>query len=300
VRIPLPPAERVRSGPNLPSRAFGRSGDLPAVCGGRTIPTHRFSRDSLLGGRWLQTFSTAARFVDAGGVISYGTNDSRAAEPHLPFVQIARADLRNLAPPSTLPGVLRVGWCHSVEFGQDRHFLEVLGVEACPVAEFQVAVAFALATAAPIPCDRDGAADDASSRGMSARATSSDQRSPRDWLAASSILSGEIRRGSSFLKPPRNLGVDTKTMTPRRSALARSGRCGESGVTLTAVPLFHGSILRRRRAATSAPAKFGMRPGGGNGKRATSSATRLSQTPLPRGALVSEVPGHDGKWSSAS
>src|SRR5271167_3415159 len=43
----------------------------------------------------------------------------------------------------------------------------------------------------------------ASSLGMSARATSSDQRSPRDKLAASSILSGGIRRGSSFLKPPR-------------------------------------------------------------------------------------------------
>src|SRR5271167_2187894 len=44
----------------------------------------------------------------------------------------------------------------------------------------------------------------ASSLGMSARATSSDQRSPRDKLAAPSILSGGIRRGSSFLKPPRS------------------------------------------------------------------------------------------------
>jgi len=47
-----------------------------------------------------------------------------------------------------------------------------------------------------------------SSPGMSARATSSDQRSPCDKLAASSILSGGSRRGSSFLKLPRNLGVD--------------------------------------------------------------------------------------------
>jgi hypothetical protein len=93
---------------------------------------------------------------------------------------------------------------------------------------------------------------------MSARATSSDQRSPCDKPAASWILSGAIWRGSSFLKAPRNLGVGTKTVMPRRSASARSGRCGESGLTLLAVALFHGSISRSR-AATSAPAKFGIR-----------------------------------------
>jgi hypothetical protein len=48
--------------------------------------------------------------------------------------------------------------------------------------------------------------------------------------------------------------------------------CGESGLTLMAVALFHGSMLRSRAAATSAPAKFGIRPCGGNGKRATPSA----------------------------
>src|SRR6516162_6908393 len=126
----------------------------------------------------------------------------------------------------------------------------------------------------------------ASSPGMSARATSSDQRSPRDKLAAASILSGGIRRGSSFLKPPRNLGVGTKTVMPRRSASARSGRCGESGFTLMAVALFHGSMSRSRAAATSAPAKFGIRPCGGNGKRATPSALSLSQTHC-RAALLS-------------
>src|SRR6516165_10411324 len=126
----------------------------------------------------------------------------------------------------------------------------------------------------------------ASSPGMSARATSSDQRSPRDKLAAASILSGGIRHGSSFLKPPRNLGVGTKTVMPRRSASARSGRCGESGLTLMAVALFHGSISRSRAAATSAPAKFGIRPCGGNGKRATPSALSLSQTHC-RAALLS-------------
>ena len=59
---------------------------------------------------------------------------------------------------------------------------------------------------------------------------------------------------------------------PRRSASARSGRCGESGLTLMAVALLHGSISRSRAPATSAPAKFGIRPCGGNGKRATPSA----------------------------
>ena len=76
---------------------------------------------------------------------------------------------------------------------------------------------------------------------------------------------------------------------PRRSASARSGRCGESGLTLMAVALFHGSMLRSRAAATSAPAKFGIRPCGGNGKRATPSALSLSQTHC-RAALLSAKP----------
>src|ERR1700738_1230937 len=126
----------------------------------------------------------------------------------------------------------------------------------------------------------------ASSPGMSARATSSDQRLPRDKLAAASILSGGMRRGSSFLKPPRNLGVGTETGMPRRCASARSGRCGASGLTFKAAALFHGSMSRSRAAATSAPAKFGMRPCGGNGKRATPSALSLSQTHC-RAALLS-------------
>src|SRR6202030_3942282 len=42
-------------------------------------------------------------------------------------------------------------------------------------------------------------------------------------------------------------------------------------------------------AATSAPAKFGMRPCGGNGKRATPSALSLSQTHC-RAALLSAKP----------
>ena len=109
--------------------------------------------------------------------------------------------------------------------------------------KFQVAVALALATAPPIARDRDGAADNGAE--PPARATSSDQRSSRDKLAASSIFSGGIRRGSSFLTPPRNLGVGTKTVMPRRSAWARSGRCSESGLTLMALALFHGSMLKR-------------------------------------------------------
>ena len=76
---------------------------------------------------------------------------------------------------------------------------------------------------------------------------------------------------------------------PRRSASARSGRCGESGLTLIAVALFHGSISRSRAAASSVPAKFGMRPCGGNGKRATPSAASRSQTHC-RAALLSGKP----------
>jgi hypothetical protein len=53
--------------------------------------------------------------------------------------------------------------------------------------------------------------------------------------------------------------------------------------------LFHGSMSRSRAAATSAPAKFGMRPCGGNGKRATPSALSLSQTHR-RAALLSAKP----------
>ena len=117
----------------------------------------------------------------------------------------------------------------------------------------------------------------ASSPGMSARATSSNRRSPCDKPAASWILSGGIWCGSSFLKPPRNLGVGTKTVMPWRSASARSGRCGESGLTLMVVALFHGSISRSRAAARSAPAKFGMRPWGGNGEAFLAHPRRTGQ-----------------------
>src|SRR5215813_3999844 len=53
-----------------------------------------------------------------------------------------------------------------------------------------------------------------------------------------------------------------------------------------ALALFHGSMSRSRKAATWAPTKFGMRPCGGNGKRATPSALSLSQTHC-RAALLS-------------
>jgi len=75
-----------------------------------------------------------------------------------------------------------------------------------------VAVAFALATAPPITCDRDGAADDGVELRHFREATSSDQRLPRDKLVASSILSGGTRRGSSYFE-----------------AAAQSGRRYENG-----------------------------------------------------------------------
>src|SRR6202040_57746 len=78
----------------------------------------------------------------------------------------------------------------------------------------------------------------------------------------------------------------TGSTPPRRSASARIGPCGEYGLTLMAVVLFHGWMSRSRAAAASAPAKFGIRPCGGNGKRATPSALSLSQTHC-RAALLS-------------
>jgi hypothetical protein len=63
---------------------------------------------------------------------------------------------------------------------------------------------------------------------------------------------------------------------PRRSASARSGRCGESGLILVAVALFHGSMLRSRAAATSAPAKFGTRAEDGRDQIAWAAARRRS------------------------
>src|SRR6516162_8623934 len=82
---------------------------------------------------------------------------------------------------------------------------------------------------------------------------------------------------------------------PRRSASARSGRCGKYGLTLIAVALFYGSISRSRAAASPAPAKFGMRPCGGNGKRATPSAASRSQTHWAQRSWRG-APGHEGKW----
>src|SRR5438270_5148512 len=134
---------------------------------------------------------------------------------------------------------------------------------------------------------------------MSVSATSSDQRSPRDKVAASSILSGGIPRGSSFLKPPRNLGVGTKTVMPRRSASARGGRCGESGLTLMAC----GALPRldvkescgrhlRAREIRDAAVRW-------KGKARQALSAKPVPDPLPRGALVVEAAGHDRKWTSA-
>ena len=59
---------------------------------------------------------------------------------------------------------------------------------------------------------------------------------------------------------------------------------------------FHGSISRSRAAASPAPAKFGMRPCGGNGKARHALSGKPVPNPLPRSALVGEAPGHEGKW----
>jgi len=58
---------------------------------------------------------------------------------------------------------------------------------------------------------------------------------------------------------------------------------------------FHGSISRSRAAASPAPAKFGMRPCGGNGKARHALSGKPVPNPLPRSALVGEAPGHEGR-----
>ena len=87
-------------------------------------------------------------------------------------------------------------------------------------------------------------------------------------------------------------------LTPQAMAAARRARhqsCSNPRPSGARSPnqgfraLFHGSMSRSRAAATSAPAKFGMRPCGGNGKRATPSALSLSQTHR-RAALLSAKP----------
>jgi hypothetical protein len=95
-------------------------------------------------------------------------------------------------------------------------------------------------------------------------------------------LSGPQRASA----PPRNLGAGIKTVMPRRSASARGGRCGECGLTLMAVALFHGSMLRSRAAATSAPAKFGNPAVRRKWKARYALSTSLSQTHC-RAALLS-------------
>ena len=76
----------------------------------------------------------------------------------------------------------------------------------------------------------------ASSPGISARATSADQRSPCDKLAAWSILSGGIWRGSSFLNEAQiaeTLGVHVGTVKSQlakaRRNLAAKGGLGAGG-----------------------------------------------------------------------
>jgi hypothetical protein len=104
---------------------------------------------------------------------------------------------------------------------------------------------------------------------------------------------GLRRRDTHEFLSPRTVGPHTGARHDGRIELfvgadgvAEWRGCGESGLTLTAVALFHGSISRSRAAATSAPAKFGMRPCGGNGNRATPSALQTHC----RAALLSAKP----------
>jgi hypothetical protein len=68
-----------------------------------------------------------------------------------------------------------------------------------------------------------------------------------------------------------------------------------------AAALFHGSMSRSRAAATSAPAKFGMRPCGGNGKRASGKPVPnplVFSAGVTRGSLIPEPSPIE--WSAES
>src|SRR3989449_1146513 len=69
-----------------------------------------------------------------------------------------------------------------------------------------------------------------------------------------------------------------KTSLPSRNAWSLTGRWAASGLHLRRVAAFHSGVSASRSAARSAPAKWGIRPAGGSGKRATRRGVRSAQT----------------------
>src|SRR6516162_3511067 len=81
---------------------------------------------------------------------------------------------------------------------------------------------------------------------------------------------------------------------PRRSASARSGRCGKSGLTLNRF----GALPRLdlKESCGRQPGTRKIRDAAVRRKARHALSGKPVPNPLPRSALVGEAPGHEGKW----
>src|SRR5437870_4971526 len=104
-------------------------------------------------------------------------------------------------------------------------------------------------------------------------------------LAAPAIVAASASLRPSFAgsrrrkqRSSRSRGTAMKTVLPARSAWSLTGRWAASGLHLRRFAPFHSGVSASLSAASSAPAKFGMRSWSGSGKRATRRAVRSAQT----------------------
>src|SRR6185503_1649941 len=103
------------------------------------------------------------------------------------------------------------------------------------------------------------------------------------WLAPQMLAAARSRpasrRGSSSRKQrsSRRRGTAMNTRLPCWRASTRTGSCGASGLHLTTRAACHAGDSASRRAAASAPTKFGIRPTA-PGKRATRRLVSSAQT----------------------
>ena len=91
------------------------------------------------------------------------------------------------------------------------------------------------------------------------------------------IALGEARNGHVH-----DLAVDERR--------CRTGHCGESGFAFSVAARAHSSVSARRRAAASAPTKFGMRLAG-FGKRATPGTSSAAHTRSRSAAFAARTSG---------
>ena len=110
---------------------------------------------------------------------------------------------------------------------------------------------------------------------------------------------GELRRdraGRTGWLPPA-AAPPCRRSSRRPGAAVRTGHCGESGFAFTVAAAFHSSVSASRRAAASAPTKFGMRPVG-FGKRAIPGLSRFVHTCSRSAALAASSPASPpASWS---